>query len=247
MNRNGRSVGPRVEAKKEKKRISIQDSLKRPVRPRGSLHEWRIVQASCSSIGTHTYICTYIHIYTHTDTLYSASAVLRLYFAIRARCFTSALALCRMQEPFSRTLHPAPLHLPPLTPLPLFISPSPLLLSFSPLSPPYGRPRCSCSHGRRSSCCQILRRSVRCWLLLAPMLLPGARFELSSGENEIVRRARLLVLSPMDGWAATSCHPRSTKAYFYRNIDGPTRGIGCFTSPPRSLFDQPGINRLVPD
>lgn len=90
--------------KKKKKRISIQDSLKRPVRPRGRLHEWRIVQVSCSSIGTHTY--------THTHPLPCISRPPPLFCNT---CTLLHVSTCTL--PDARTLlpHPASCTSPPST------------------------------------------------------------------------------------------------------------------------------------
>lgn len=92
------------------------------------------------------------------------------------------------KNPFPRTLSSFSLSHALLS-LSLFLSSR----AHTSFSPPYGRPRCSCSHGRRCSCCQILRRSVRCWLLLAPMLLLGSF-------GTLVRRKR-------------NCPPRSSRRF----------------------------------
>ena len=147
--------------------------------PRGRLHGWRIGQASL--------------------------------FHRRAPPFTlhqpfSASILQYVHAAPRQHLHPAgcknpslpPALSPPLSP---FLTPSSRSLSLSlslslflSFYPPYGRPRCSCSHGRPCcSCCQILGRSARCWLLLAPMLLPGSF-------GTLVRRKR-------------NCPPRSSRRF----------------------------------
>lgn len=169
---------PGPQQNRGQKRISIRENGR-------SVHV-----AGCTSGASSKLRASLPSVRAHTHTLYSASAVLRLYFAIRARCFTSALAPCRMQEPFSRTLHPAPLHSSSLHSLSLVFS------SFSSI---------------RSTSMQLQSRASL-QLLPDPYVdrldagcrwhrccYRGSRFQLSSGENEIVRRARLVVLSPMDG------------------------------------------------
>ena len=151
-------------------------------------------------------------------TLYPASAVLCLYFAIRARCYTSALAPCRMQEPFP----PHPFLFLPFSHPSLSLSLSFSLHVHTPLSLLHtvDLDAAAVTGAAAAAARSYVDRfdAGCCW----HRCCYWARLELSSGENEIVRHARLVVLSAVDGWATTSCQPRSAKAYFYRNIDRST-------------------------
>lgn len=151
------------------------DTRKRPVRPRGRLHEWRIVQASCfSSIGART----------HTHPLFRISRPPPLFCNT---CTLLHVSTCTL--PDARTLLPHPASCTS----PLFISPLPLprfllfLLHTVDLD-------AAAVTGVAAAAARSLRRSARCWLPLAPMLLPGLSFP------TLVRRKR-------------NCPPRSSRRF----------------------------------